>query len=144
MDNYWISNATVVPRCLLYTIVKQMVRKTTLRKCFEVETTKNCLKKSKTLSSTKAIRTVLLGSPLIGYMTHKKAHLEFVCKTKPGKQDLKFMMVIVINILHCKLNLVSRPIIFYITSHTHQLKKHTVAFSVKFVVRNFYLQIEVA
>ena len=54
------------------------------------------------------------------------------------------MMVIVINILHCKLNLVSRPIIFYITSHTHQLKKHTVAFSVKFVVRNFYLQIEVA
>lgn len=81
--NVPIFNVTVVPWCLLYlytyTIVKQMVRKTTLRKCFEVERTKNQLKKSKTLSSTKEIRSVVLGSPLIGYMTHKKAHLEFVC-----------------------------------------------------------------
>ena len=81
--NVPIFNVTVVPWCLLYlytyTIVKQMVRKTTLRKCFEVERTKNHSKKSKTLSSTKEIRSVVLGSPLIGYMTHKKAHLEFVC-----------------------------------------------------------------
>ena len=109
-----------------------MVRKTTLRKCFEVETTKNWLKKSKTLSSTKAIRSMVLGSPLIGYMTHKKAHLEFVCKTKPevkiydGDCDKHFA-------LQTKSSITSYHILYHKSSSSQYTPVHSCSYLVRIV-----------